>query len=226
MRSNQQRRQEQSEVADSSSTSATIRVLAKDEGGRLRKTVSQLGTIRLESNGWRVTAGVEARLRAGKLLCRNAYGPTRLCKRDAEADLKQARTAKTREEYRDILRQLHKIARSRGDYAKRAFRQQKVDPPPGAQPLTQASLKSDESREVPPQTEKTQEAQWQTEKSQNEEVGGESMKRRSNDLEDAQSRKRGRFEATAGGKPLTQSSLKSDDSKEVTQPTEKKQEAR
>ena len=35
-----------------------------------------------------------------------------MCKEDAEADLKQARTAKTREEYGDILRQLQKIQRA------------------------------------------------------------------------------------------------------------------
>ena len=35
-----------------------------------------------------------------------------MCKEDAEADLKQARTAQTREEYCDILRQLQKIQRA------------------------------------------------------------------------------------------------------------------
>ena len=64
------------------------------------------GHIRSCNGGWRVQA---------KNCNRIIYGPSRAHKSDADADLKQSRTAKTREEYRDILRQLQKTAKRQRD---------------------------------------------------------------------------------------------------------------
>ena len=66
-----------------------------------RKPISLLGgTILYDSHGhraWRVAAKIEGRV---------TYGPYRRCQQQAEYDLKQARKAKTKEEYRNILRRL------------------------------------------------------------------------------------------------------------------------
>ena len=64
---------------------------------KCRKAISQLGTIIRNTNGWRVAAAPTGRV---------IYGPCRARKADAEADLKQAREAESREEYREIIRQL------------------------------------------------------------------------------------------------------------------------
>ena len=61
------------------------------------KSLSIVGRCQRHSKGWRASA---------KLGGRTINGPTRLNERDADADLKEARTAQTREEYCHILRQL------------------------------------------------------------------------------------------------------------------------
>ena len=61
------------------------------------KSLSLVGRCQRHSKGWRASAKVGGR---------TINGPTRLNERDADADLKEARTAQTREEYCHILRQL------------------------------------------------------------------------------------------------------------------------
>ena len=69
--------------------------------------VSQLGNVQ-RGDGRHVRFRVVAKLETFLQI----YGPYRECHRAAEDDLKQARTARTRDEYRDIIRQLQKTAQS------------------------------------------------------------------------------------------------------------------
>ena len=69
--------------------------------------VSQLGNVQ-RGDGRHVRFRVVAKLETFLQI----YGPYRECQRAAEDDLKQARTARTRDEYRDIIRQLQKTAQS------------------------------------------------------------------------------------------------------------------
>ena len=78
-----------------------------------RLPASRLGTVqcipRSSTCRFRMVATIE------KVLI---YGPYRECRRDAEADLKRAREAQTREEYRDNVRQLQKTSTFRKAKAK------------------------------------------------------------------------------------------------------------
>ena len=102
------------------------------------KPVSQLGTTRAHGNGWRVVASIE-----GRAIC----GPYRVNKSDADIDLNQVRTAKTRREYAGILWQLKETIRATAS----------------SETEEDASVTSDEVREMPPQTEKRRESQLQPE---------------------------------------------------------------
>ena len=99
-----------------------------------RKPVSHLGTTRAHGNGWRVVATMK-----NLTIC----GPYRVNKSDADADLIQARTAKSREEYDRILRRLKQTIRATAS----------------SEIEEETSLKRDEVREMPPQNEKVQESQ-------------------------------------------------------------------
>ena len=102
------------------------------------KPVSQLGSVRSHGNGWRVVATIEDRT-----IC----GPYRVNKSDADIDLNQVRTAKTRREYAGILWQLKETIRATAS----------------SETEEDASVTSDEVREMPPQTEKRRESQLQPE---------------------------------------------------------------
>ena len=97
-----------------------------------------MGTCRPHGNGWRAVATLRRR---------TVVGPYRASKRKADMDLKQARTAQTREEYCNILLHVH------------AARSENIR---HAQP------------EMLLQSEKSREAQMQTQKGQDEEAGDES----------------------------------------------------
>ena len=68
-----------------------------------KKAPSCLGAVHLHDNGWRVIATVGGR---------TVHGPLRLQKRDADADLAQARSAQTQEEYSSILTQMRESGQS------------------------------------------------------------------------------------------------------------------
>ena len=108
-----------------------------------RKPVSQLGTTRAHGKGWRVVASVKDR---------TVCGPYRVNKSDADADLMQARTAKSQEDYDGILRRLKETIRAAAS----------------SEIEEDASSKRDEVREMPLQTEKVQESQLQPEATKQE----------------------------------------------------------
>ena len=68
-----------------------------------KKAPSCLGAVNLHDSGWRVVATVGGHA---------VYGPIRLQKRDADADLALARSAQTQEEYCSILKQMGESAQS------------------------------------------------------------------------------------------------------------------
>ena len=67
------------------------------------KAPSCLGAVATHKDGWRVRATIEGR---------TVNGPVRLQKRDADADLAQARSAQTQDEYSSILKQMRESAQS------------------------------------------------------------------------------------------------------------------
>ena len=184
-----------------------------------RKQTSLLGTSTFYDAGWRVVVKIEGRL---------TYGPYRMCKSDADDDLRQAREAKTREEFRNILLELRK-SRQHAAHNKKEEDDDTVEQVEEATAIStsersmRAKFKSDEAKGVRTQTEKMREALLRNEKTQSDEVVDESMKQRSDDEEDTQLRKCARCELSAGGK-LRPSRVKSDDAKEASRWTEQKQE--
>ena len=68
-----------------------------------KKAPSCLGAANLHNSGWRVVATVGGH---------TVHGPFRLQKRYADADLAQARSAQTQDEYCSILKQMRESAQS------------------------------------------------------------------------------------------------------------------
>ena len=184
-----------------------------------RKQTSLLGTSTYYDAGWRVVVKIEGRL---------TYGPYRMFKSDADDDLKQAREAESREEFRNILLKLRK-SKQHAVHDKKEEDDVTVEQVEETSAIStsersmRANCKSYELKGVRTQTEKTRETLLRNEKNQNDKIVHGSMKQRSDDEEDTQSRKRARFELNAGGK-LRPSRSKSDDVKVGSRPTEKTQE--
>ena len=165
-----------------------------------RRVISRLGAVTRWRDGCRVTYAYGGQA---------AYGPYRSHRAEALNDLRRARTAKSREEFRSVLVQLKR--RARQIHARRSTRQ--------------VRLKTDESRQPLAHTEITEEPRCRIEKIQREEIGDESMKRRSDDQQDTRPWQRACVEVTAGGERLTRTSAKSDEAEEKQQPTKENQEA-
>ena len=114
----------------------------------MRKPADMEGwdTFMFWGNGWRATAAPSGHLIQG-------YGPYRMCKSHADADLKRVRTAKTLKEDRSMLlqlteedAQLRKRARFEAGVPMRGCSVSQSAS--GAQRLKESRLKSDEIKEA------------------------------------------------------------------------------
>ena len=77
------------------------------KGNDRRKSISHLGSIVPNGNGWRAQSRVAIQDdKYGPTRREDVYGPTRQHKRDARADLERARAVQTRKEYCEVLSQL------------------------------------------------------------------------------------------------------------------------